>query len=479
MESPTTSSRYKEFIRQFPEYLETKTIDTLRENDFPNLNGDETYLDFTGGSLESKSQLTDHYNLLCSNLLGNPHSESPASERSTVLIEEARANVLRFFNASPNEYTVIFTNNATGALKLVGESYPFGPNNDYIRLMDAHNSVVGIREFAKKRGAKVEIVRCPAINDLCLNHEDYTTKLTDGRPGLLAYTGQSNYSGVQHPLDNIPEAQRLGWDVVLDAAALAPTNPIDLSKNSADAMVGSFYKMFGYPTGVGYLVIKNEMLEKLQRPWFSGGTIQAVSAQLDWHAMAKGGTAFEDGTVNYKSIPAVTIGLDYLNRIGMDTIHTRVKALTGWLLKNLVEMKHSNGTPMIEIQGPKNTIDRGGTIAFNVIGRDGEMIDERHILRAAALGRISLRTGCFCNPGAGEEAYGLDLSALKNNLQNMGFSSVDDYLQKLGLTNAGAVRVSTGHISNFRDTEMLINFIQETYTNKQPNTSDMPPRAGC
>jgi molybdenum cofactor sulfurtransferase len=64
--------------------------------------------------------------MLSANVLGNPHSDNPALLHMTRLVEEARAGVLEYFHASPDEYVAIFTPNATGALKLVGESYLFG-----------------------------------------------------------------------------------------------------------------------------------------------------------------------------------------------------------------------------------------------------------------------------------------------------------------------------------------------------------------
>ena len=74
------------------------------------------------------------------------------------LIESARATILQFFNADPAEYTVIFTQNASGALKLVGESYPFEPGSRYLLTFDNHNSVNGIREFAHAKGAEVTYI---------------------------------------------------------------------------------------------------------------------------------------------------------------------------------------------------------------------------------------------------------------------------------------------------------------------------------
>ena len=74
------------------------------------------------------------------------------------LMERARLAVLRFFNASPADWVVIFTANATQALKLVGESYPFGPGVDYLLTFDNHNSVNGIHEFARAKGSTTTYV---------------------------------------------------------------------------------------------------------------------------------------------------------------------------------------------------------------------------------------------------------------------------------------------------------------------------------
>ena len=85
-------------------------------------------------------------------MFGNPHSTNPTSSSATEHIARARRAVLRFFNASPDEWTVVFTANASHALKLIGESYPFGPGDRFLLTFDNHNSVNGIREFARVGG---------------------------------------------------------------------------------------------------------------------------------------------------------------------------------------------------------------------------------------------------------------------------------------------------------------------------------------
>lgn len=98
----------------------------------------------------------------------------------------------------------------------------------------------------------------------------------DLAPCLFALTAQSNISNTKTPLGMAEYASSLGYHVVLDAAALAPTSTFSLSDHPVDAMAISFYKMFGFPTGVGALIVKRSFLVELKRPWFSGGTVDVV-----------------------------------------------------------------------------------------------------------------------------------------------------------------------------------------------------------
>ena len=163
----------------------------------------EVYLDYTGGGLYAESQLREHQELLRDGVFGNPHSGSPSSRASTRLADEARLAVLRFLRADPDEYCVIFTSNASAALKLVGEAYPFGSGGHLLLTVDNHNSVNGIRELARSAGARVTYLPLRR-DDLRPDPAQVLAALDDapGRAGgLFAYPAQSNYSGVRHPLD--------------------------------------------------------------------------------------------------------------------------------------------------------------------------------------------------------------------------------------------------------------------------------------
>ena len=75
----------------------------------------------------------------------------------TRLVEQARRAVT-WFNAG-DDYTAVFTQNATAALKHVGESCPFARGGSLLLTADNHNSVNGIREFACAEGALVVMRR--------------------------------------------------------------------------------------------------------------------------------------------------------------------------------------------------------------------------------------------------------------------------------------------------------------------------------
>jgi molybdenum cofactor sulfurtransferase len=259
----------------------------------------------------------------------------------------------------------------------------------------------------------------------------------------------------------VERAQARGWDVLLDAAAFVPTNELDLSRVTPDFVPVSFYKMFGYPTGIGALIARRSALAKLHRPWFAGGTITVASVQADRYYLADGHQAFEDGTIDYLNIPAVEIGLKHLASIGYATIHERVRCLTGWLLHNLVAMRHSTGVPLARIYGPTSIEARGGAVTVNFVDRDGHSIDHRAIEEQAGRSNISLRTGCFCNPGAGELALGISRVELDVCFTQPGHEdrlTLDDFRLCIDGKNSGAVRISVGLVTNFNDVQAFLSF---------------------
>ncbi len=457
-----STSEFDAFAARYPTYLTSGDVAGLRAREFSRLDAaGQVYLDYTGAGLYGVSQVRRHLALLEHDVLGNPHSESPTSRRATDLSERARRHVLAFFNGSPDEYCVIFTGNASQALKLVGESYPFGPDGRFLLTFDNHNSVNGIREFARARGAETTYLpmRPPELRVDAAEVGHQLARPDGGGPRLFAYPAQSNFSGVQHDLGWIATAQALGWDVLLDAAAFVPTSRLDLSRWHPDFVVMSFYKMFGYPTGIGALLARWPALAKLHRPWFAGGTITIASVGADRYHPADGAAGFEDGTVNFTNLPAVDIGLEFLEEANLDHIHDRVHVLTGWLIDRLIDLRHSSGRPLVTMYGPASTESRGGTVTINLRNGGGSFIDQSVIEERAGLRGISIRAGCFCNPGAGELAMGISADEMRACFTKLSDRlTYDEFRRCIDGKSTGAVRISLGVASTFSDVSAFVEF---------------------
>ncbi len=453
-------------ITDDPDYRATADLDALRREDYSRLDaGNHVYLDYTGAGLYSESQLRAHTELLSHGVLGNPHSVSAASSASTTLVEHTRRAVLDYFDGG-DDYVVIFTANATAALKLVGESFPFTGDSRLLLTFDNHNSVNGIREYAIRRGATVDYSPL-TTPDLRIDLPALTSRLATAAPAaahLFAFPAQSNFSGVKHSLDLVALAREQGWCVLVDAAAFVPTNPLSLRDVGADFVTVSFYKMFGYPTGVGCLLARREALARLDRPWFAGGTVDFATVQARRHILSSGEAGFEDGTLDFLAIPAVEIGLRHLQRVGIDRIRQRVTCLTRYLLRALLDLRHSNDRPMVRLYGPANTTMRGGTITLNCYDPEGHLLDYRRIEELASARGISFRTGCFCNPGAGELAEGLtaeDMEAAAAASSGMTLSRFLQLMIERGSgKSAGAIRVSFGIVSNAADVDRFLDFVR-------------------
>jgi molybdenum cofactor sulfurtransferase len=430
----------------------------VRATDFARLDrSGHAYLDHTGSGLYPESLVTAHAEFLCSHVLGNPHSRNPTSLESTGIVEATRRRVLEFFGADPAEYEAIFTANATGGLKLVGEAYPFTAESRFCLTADNHNSVNGIREYAVSHNADVRYIQLG--NDL--RAIDIDADLAGGDPSranLFAYPAQSNFSGVKYPLEWIERARALGYDVLLDAAALVPTSRLDLRRCTPDYVTVSFYKMFGYPTGVGALVARRSALARLHRPWFGGGTVRFASAQNRVHIPYRDAAAFEDGTLNFLDIAAVRTGLDFLDRVGMDRIHAHVMSLTATLLDGLRSLTHADGQPLVRIYGPATTDQRGGTVAFNLLTADGAVVDCRLVETAASAANVSIRTGYFCNPGAAETSFELPPDEALQCYEDLAGDTftLREFSACLHDRPVGAVRVSLGISSNQEDISRLL-----------------------
>lgn len=437
--------------------FEDAYFNQLRAKEYGRLNKTgQVYLDYTGANLYPASLPANHIAQMQQAVFGNPHSVNPSSQLSNDGIEAAREAVLQYFNAT--DYCCIFTANATAALQIVGESYPFDEESCLLLCADNHNSVNGIREYCSVKGGTVSYAPLHAagltINEAVLQEKLKAPQLRSHK--LFAYPAQSNASGVQHSLHWINTAQQLGWDVLLDAAAFVPANGLDLQQVQPDYVSLSFYKIFGYPTGVGALLVRKTAFGKLQKRWFAGGTVAVAGVGYRDHLLLNEHHRFENGTVNFLHIPAVKNGLRFIQQTGIRKIHERVRSLVEYLIPALQSLHHTTGQPLIKIYGPDTTEQRGGTIMLNFFDVQGERFPLEWIEQLAGEAMISLRTGCFCNPGVDEANHDLSSGELFAyfSCKRAGLDALLDFPEQ----KRGAVRISLGMATTAADLQRLLAF---------------------
>ncbi|MEM9530308.1 MAG: aminotransferase class V-fold PLP-dependent enzyme [Pseudomonadota bacterium] len=433
-------------------------FESLRAREFARLDQTgTTYLDYTGAALYPASLVTAQHKALQEQVLGNPHSLNPASVAAAEAVDHARQRILRFFNADSSEYCAVLTANASAAIKLVAESFPFDERSRVALTVDNHNSVNGIREYAYRAGAKVHYL--PVDNSLGLKPD--TLQPAGEGQHLFAYPAQSNFSGVLQPLYLVSTAQQAGYRVLLDAAAYVPSHRLDLSTLNPDFVCVSFYKMFGFPTGIGALIVRRKALAQLRRPWFAGGTVAFASTQNpDLHRLVNDEHAFEDGSPNFTSAEAVVRGLDYLDDIGMEAIQSHVGVLTRQWTARARALRHRNGAPRLRFYGGEDQ-SYGGCRAFNVLDAGGQVVSYERVERAAAEAGLALRGGCFCNPGCAEAAFRFSAATTRRCLGSTSDHFSPQKLARcLGTTEVGALRVSLGPANNEPDIDRLVEFLK-------------------
>lgn len=441
-----------------------------------------TYLDHAATTPAPSSLLSAFSKELTTNLYGNPHSGSSSSQLSTRRIEDTRHRLLRFLNADPADFEVVFVANATAGVKLVADAFRdagdegHGKGFAYAYLNEVHTSLVGVREMAK-------------AGSCCLDEEqDVESWLQNcereqsGQLQLFAYPGQSNMNGFRPDprrrwCKRIQRVRRRSCQPIytlFDAAGLVSTSPLDLSNpfTAPDFTVLSFYKIFGFPD-LGALIVRKASADILKkRRYFGGGTVEmVVTGNSPWHSMKDESihARLEDGTVPFHSTIALDLAMVEHERIfgSMEDVAIHTGSLAEETATRLADLKHTNGEPVCRIFKPDGLTygqDLGPVIAFNLKDSQGDWIGKSEVEKLATVNNIQLRTGTLCNPGGTALYLGLTAEDMRKNF-SMGQRCGDEHDLMNGRPT-GVLRISFGAMSSMEDVENLIGFIEEFYVDK-------------
>ena len=443
--------------------FEDSVLEEIEQN-FPKLNGNKrnnVYLDNAGAALYGREQLKAVFDDLSSNIYSNPHS----CAKTKAEVDRARDTVLEHFGTSPEEYSVIFTSGATGAIRLIGETSMVGRSLVYVD--ECHTSVVGLRELAE--GWK------------CLSREEFLSKeVLDGldKPVVLAFPAMSNFCGSKFPLSRIDEIKERSSDsclILLDAASFVSTSHLDLSRHKPDFVCVSFYKMFGYPTGLGALIVRNgdaaESLRSSKR-YFGGGTVAMSLVRKGVNKPRESlHDSLEDGTLPFLDIVSLRHGFSLLKRLSMTMIQGHTFALAKYLYGSLKRLKHDNGGSLVEVYSRTDFDDpesQGPIVNFNLLQSDGSHFGFLAFKRLAEQENVVVRTGCFCNVGACQRYLGFTDDDTMDNFLN-GHVCGDDVDLGSDGRPIGSIRISFGYYSKKEDADVVIEILRKYFLNVSQN----------
>lgn len=148
----------------------------------------------------------------------------------------------------------------------------------------------------------------------------------------------------------------------------------------------------------------------------------------------------------------------------MHQISSHVFSLARYVHHYLQSLHHANGNPVAQLYSDSDYEDpqqQGGIIALNFLKPNGEYVGYMEVLHMAALFKIHLRTGCFCNPGACQRHLKLSTQDIITNY-DAGYTCGGGK-DLINGRPTGAVRISFGYMSTFADVEVFIKMIHKCF----------------
>ncbi|KAJ7102423.1 molybdenum cofactor sulfurase [Mycena belliarum] len=448
--------------------------------EYPSL-ASTTYLDYAASAPPPISTIHRLSDSIATTLYSNPHSRSSSSIATSLEIEQCRGRVLEeLFGlgsvAERSQWDVIFTSGATASLKLVGDAFPWHAGSKYCYLKQSHTSLVGVRGCALAHGAVVEAM--DAGDMLASPPADHST--------LFGYAAQCNATGQRLGLEYGKSLKKRSPKALIlcDAAAYLATAVIDLAsvslEDAPDFIACSFYKIFGFPTGLGCLVVKRSSASFLLRnAFFGGGTIDAISVSSPLWSRPRRSLLpgpiherFEDGTVPFLGIIALGIAMDSHRRLYKSQRHVsaHVSALLRFVTHELSLIKHHNGRPVVKqhcaFGSAAYVVEPGPIIGFSLLGPSSEFVGHVHLEQLANLNGFQIRTGGLCNTGVLSSALHLSDQDLMDEYAR-GRSCWDDK-EFAGVGKdvgrpLGIARISLGASSTIDDVIQWVSFIRRYF----------------
>ncbi|MFB0566010.1 MAG: aminotransferase class V-fold PLP-dependent enzyme [Candidatus Aminicenantaceae bacterium] len=272
--------------------------------------------------------------------------------------EEVRAKLASFINASPDE--VVMTRNTTEGINFVANGLDLKKGDEVLLSTMEHPGGTHPWRLKEKRfGIKIKYVPLglppKSIDEIVEGFKKAITPKTR----VISISHTVFISGLISPLKELSKmAHEKGVLVLADSAHGIGMLNLDMKELGIDFFASSPYKWLGAPTGIGLLYVRKETQDKL------------------WPTIASSGWDTYNNSRKYETLgqraDAICIALgealDFQNTIGKERIERRIKALAGYLKRELRKI------PGIKIHTSQDPYLSGGLTAFSVEGVEPEKV---------------------------------------------------------------------------------------------------------
>lgn len=254
-----------------------------------------------------------------------------AADQAAERLEAVYATVAELINARPHEIAIV--ENATRGWDMAFYAVPF-ERGDRILTSAAEyaSNVIAFLQVAA-RGVSVEVIPNDEHGQVSL---DALADMLDDRVRVVAVSHMPTNGGLVQPAAQIGAlAKQAGAIFVLDACQTAGQLPLDVANLHCDILSATSRKYLRGPRGVGFLYVRESLIEQLTPPLLDLHAARWTAA--DEYEIRPDARRFE----NWESFVAGRLGLgvaiDYALSLGLDriwnTLHHQAETLRARLLE--------------------------------------------------------------------------------------------------------------------------------------------------
>lgn len=342
---------------------------------------------------------------------------NPLVKKANDNLEVTRSKLSNMFGVNPEQLT--FVPSATYGINIIIQGMDISPGETIYISPFEHNSVVrSVMHLKQENGINMKVL---PIDENCLLDIEQTEMLfAVYPPRLVVITHASNVTGDILPIKEIIEiTHSFGGKILVDAAQTVGLHTPKMDRYDYDFLAFSSHKgLYGIP-GSGGLVIKD--INELPAPLIFGGTgVNSEDINMPDFVPER----YESGTLPLPSIVSMLAGIEWIERIGIEEIRTKVNTLKQKLLKGLSDID-------VKVYGQTSPHGNIGIISFNVLGFSPQDIDS--LLDSK---KICVRSGLHCAPIAHK---------------------------KIGSYPNGTVRVSPAYFNTEKEIDVFLDIIEQLY----------------